>query len=67
VSSSTIPSSLSNTDKTREENLTVLHAVSLALVKQLGCENDADLPTTFTAPPELDNGLTAGDDKPASP
>ncbi|MBD0708136.1 MULTISPECIES: hypothetical protein [unclassified Streptomyces] len=33
-----------NTPATREAYLTVLHSVSLALVRNLGCENDAGLP-----------------------
>ncbi len=42
--------SLSDTEKTREENLTVLHAASRALIEQLGCEKDAGLPAQFSAP-----------------
>lgn len=33
-----------NTPATREAYLTVLHSVTLAVVKELGCENDAGLP-----------------------
>lgn len=33
-----------NTPATREAYLTVLHSVTLAVVKKLGCENDAGLP-----------------------
>ncbi|QGZ49173.1 MULTISPECIES: hypothetical protein [Streptomyces] len=34
----------SDTVATREANLTVLHSVALAVVKKLGCENNAGLP-----------------------
>ncbi|MGW0860158.1 hypothetical protein [Streptomyces sp. NPDC002690] len=34
----------------REENLNVLHAVSLALARQLGRADDAGLPAAFTVP-----------------
>ncbi|MEV2210819.1 hypothetical protein AB0H86_04830 [Streptomyces sp. NPDC050997] len=40
-------------EKVREENLNVLHAVTLAMAKQLGCERDADLPQQFSSPPKL--------------
>ncbi|MFF3607245.1 hypothetical protein [Streptomyces sp. NPDC002463] len=35
-----------NTPATREAYLTVLHSVTLAVVKKLGCEGDAGLPET---------------------
>ncbi|MCX2184877.1 hypothetical protein KV205_30760 [Streptomyces sp. SKN60] len=35
---------LPDTPAVREANLTVLHSVTLALVKKLGCENNAGLP-----------------------
>ncbi|MEU4061270.1 hypothetical protein AB0F25_02385 [Streptomyces wedmorensis] len=35
-----------NTPATREAYLTVLHSVTLAVVKELGCENNAGLPET---------------------
>ncbi|MGP4088775.1 hypothetical protein [Streptomyces sp. KR55] len=38
--------------KVREENLNVLHAVSLAMVRELGCEGDAGLPQKFSPPSE---------------
>ncbi|MBK3575301.1 hypothetical protein JHN63_16060 [Streptomyces sp. MBT65] len=34
----------------RMENLNVLHAVSLAMAKELGCKDDAGLPARFSAP-----------------
>ncbi|MBK6015223.1 hypothetical protein [Streptomyces sp. MBT53] len=34
----------------RMDNLNVLHAVSLAMVKELGCKGDAGLPARFSAP-----------------
>jgi hypothetical protein len=40
--------SLTDTEKTRRENLTVLHAASLAVAHALGCTDTAGLPGTFT-------------------
>ncbi|MEV6328299.1 hypothetical protein [Streptomyces sp. NPDC051909] len=39
-----VSSGLPDTPAIREANLTVLHSVTLALVKKLGCENNAGLP-----------------------
>ena len=37
-------------DTVREENLRVLHAVFLAVVRDLHCKDDAGLPATFRMP-----------------
>lgn len=37
-------------DTMRMENLNVLHAVSLAMAKELGCKDDAGLPAHFSVP-----------------
>lgn len=37
----------------RKENLTVLHSAGLALAKALYCTDNADLPSSFTMPPEM--------------
>lgn len=39
----------SHDDTLREQNMNVLHAVSLAMVKELGCKGDAGLPARFSA------------------
>ncbi len=39
-------SSTPDTAATREDNLVILHSVTLALVRKLGCVNDAGLPPT---------------------
>ncbi|MFJ3904089.1 hypothetical protein [Streptomyces sp. NPDC090025] len=39
-------STTSDTAATREDNLVVLHSVTLALVRKLGCVDDAGLPAT---------------------
>ncbi|WMX46779.1 hypothetical protein RGF97_20845 [Streptomyces roseicoloratus] len=39
-------SSTPDTAATREDNLVILHSVALALVRKLGCVNDAGLPST---------------------
>ncbi|MEV8537390.1 hypothetical protein [Streptomyces sp. NPDC051572] len=40
----------SDDDNLREMNLNVLHAVSLAMAKKLGCKDDAGLPAKFSVP-----------------
>ncbi|MFJ4621424.1 hypothetical protein [Streptomyces sp. NPDC088812] len=40
--------SLEDTEATRQENLTVLHAASLAVARALGCADTAGLPAAFT-------------------
>ncbi|MFF3504155.1 hypothetical protein [Streptomyces sp. NPDC003247] len=40
--------SLEDTEETRRENLTVLHAASLAVARALGCADTAGLPAAFT-------------------
>ncbi|MFE2424234.1 hypothetical protein [Streptomyces hokutonensis] len=39
----------SDDDTLREKNMNVLHAVSLAMAKELGCKDDAGLPARFSA------------------
>jgi hypothetical protein len=39
-------------DTVREENLRVLHAVFLAVARELRCKDDAGLPATFRMPPK---------------
>ena len=48
----------SRDDVARDENLRLLHAVSLALVRELHCKNDAGLPTTFRMSPKATEGKT---------
>ncbi|MFD5077521.1 hypothetical protein [Streptomyces sp. NPDC058371] len=49
----TNPLAVESKDETlRAKNLNVLHAVSLAMAKELGCKDDAGLPAKFSVPQE---------------